>query len=131
MAKRYPEKRTVYDHCMKPQIRDAMAGQDAFTEWAKGITALANIGSGSCKLSGLITEACEGWTKADLKPFSDQIFQSFGADRVMWGSDWPVCRLKGEYNVWLSVAQSLNSHLTPLEQAKVFGQNTRSFYRLR
>ena len=72
---------------MKPQIRDAMAAQDAFTAWAKGITALVNIGSRYCKLSGLITEAREGWTKADLKPFSDHILQSFGSDRVMWGSD--------------------------------------------
>ena len=131
LAKRYPEMRTVYDHCMKPQIRDAMAGQDAFTEWAEGITALASISSGYCKFSGLITEAHEGWTKADLKPFSDHILQSFGPDRVMWGSDWPVCRLKGEYDVWLSTAQSLTAHSTPLEQAKVFGQNARNFYRLR
>ena len=131
LAKRYPEMRTVYDHCMKPQIRDAMGGQDALTKWAEGITALANIGSSYCKLSGLITEASEGWTKADLKPFSDHILQSFGADRVMWGSDWPVCRLQGEYDVWLSAAQSLTSHLTPLEQAKVFAQNARNFYHLR
>ena len=116
---------------MKPQIRDAMGGQDALTKWAEGITALANIGSSYCKLSGLITEAGEGWTKADLKPFSDHILQSFGADRVMWGSDWPVCRLQGEYDVWLNAAQSLTSHLTPLEQAKVFAQNARNFYHLR
>ena len=83
LAKQYPEMKTVYDRCMKPQIRDAMARQDAFTEWAKEITALANISSGYRKLSGLITETCEGWTKADLKPFSDHILQSFGSDRVM------------------------------------------------
>jgi len=59
---------------------------------------LADKTGSFCKLSGLVTEAGEGWTKDDLKPFTDHILEVFGPQRVMWGSDWPVCRLQSEYD---------------------------------
>ena len=127
---RYPDMRVVYDHCMKPQISDAMAGQNAFDVWADGISHLADQTTGYCKFSGLVTEAAKGWTIDDLRPFSDHILSAFGAQRVMWGSDWPVCRLQAEYQDWHDIALSLTEHLSQEERDAVFGRNAASFYRL-
>ncbi|WP_298837992.1 amidohydrolase [uncultured Roseobacter sp.] len=127
---RYPNLRVVFDHCMKPRIRDQQAGNDAFSEWAAGISRLAAETDGFCKFSGLITEAGEGWVTDDLRPFADHVLAAFGPDRLMWGSDWPVCRLQAEYGDWLDVAQQLTSHLTTSERADVFGGTAARFYRL-
>lgn len=128
LLRRYPEMRVVIDHCMKPQIRDAQAGQDAFSAWAEGMSRLAETGA-CCKLSGLVTEAQAGWTVDDLRPFSHHVLDSFGADRVMWGSDWPVCRLKAEYADWHAAAEALTAHLPPEDQAQIFGGTCQRFYR--
>ena len=127
---RYPEMRVVIDHLMKPQIHEQMAGKDAFTGWAAGMTRLADETQALCKFSAMITEAREGWTPEDLRPFSDHILQAFGARRVMWGSDWPVVRVFAEYGDWVEVAQGLTSGLSDAERAEVFGGTARRFYRL-
>jgi L-fuconolactonase len=130
LVKRYPSMRVVYDHCMKPQVRDARAGADAFTDWSEGIAWLAGETTGVCKLSGLVTEAADGWTIDDLRPFSDHVLMAFGPDRVMWGSDWPVCRLQADYDVWLATAQALTADLSAKERSAVFGGTAARFYRL-
>lgn len=130
LMKRYPGMRVVYDHCMKPQIREQQAGRDAFTEWAEKISLLAEETKGCCKLSGLITEADKGWTIEDLRPFANHVLQAFGADRIMWGSDWPVCRLEAEYEDWHEMAQQLVAHMTEKERAEIFGGTAARFYRL-
>lgn len=127
---RYPDLRVVYDHCMKPQIRDQRAGKDAFSAWADGMTKLAEETTGWCKLSGLVTEADAGWTPDDLGPFADHVIAAFGPDRVMWGSDWPVCRLEAEYDIWFETAQALTADLSARDQAKIFGGTAARFYRL-
>lgn len=126
----YPGMRTVIDHCMKPKVRDAMAGGDAFSDWAKGMTRLAQDTSAFCKLSGLVTEATDGWCMDDLRPFVDHVMHSFGPARVMWGSDWPVCRLQAEYDVWQDTANALTKQLSEVERADVFGGTAARFYRL-
>ena len=130
LIRRYPSLRVVYDHCMKPQIRDQQAGRDAFSGWAEGIARLAGETQGYCKLSGLVTEAAPGWTLDDLRPFADHVIRAFGPDRVMWGSDWPVCRLQAEYGDWMSIAQKLTAHLSRSEQEWIFGRTATRFYRL-
>lgn len=127
---RYPAMRTVYDHCMKPQIREQQTGKDAFTEWSDGITRLAEDSSGFCKLSGLVTEADEGWQPQDILPFIQHILDAFGPDRVMWGSDWPVCRLQSEYADWHALAQAATQHLSQDERDEIFGGAAVRFYRL-
>ncbi|WP_300061518.1 amidohydrolase [uncultured Roseobacter sp.] len=127
---RYPEMRVVIDHLMKPQIHEQMAGKDAFTDWAAGMIRLAEETGAFCKFSAMITEARDGWTPEDLRPFSDHILQAFGARRVMWGSDWPVVRVFAEYGDWLDVAQGLTDGLSEAERAEVFGGTARRFYRL-
>ena len=127
----YPDMRVVIDHCMKPQIRDAMEGKDAFTQWADGISRLAAGTSAHVKLSGLVTEAADGWSSDDLHLFARHVLDRFGANRVMWGSDWPVCRLQAEYDHWLGVAETLTAHLNAADRQAVFGETAARFYRLR
>ena len=130
MMARYPTMRLVYDHCMKPQIRDQRVGQDAFSLWANGMSRLAQETSGCCKFSGLMTEADDGWTIEDIRPFADHVLHVFGADRVMWGSDWPVCRLQSTYDDWHDIALTLTSGLSNQEHSDVFGETAARFYRL-
>ncbi|MFK7745333.1 MAG: amidohydrolase [Roseobacter sp.] len=130
LAQRYPDLRMVYDHCMKPQIRDQQAGTDAFSNWAEGMTALAEKTRGYCKFSALVTEAESGWTPEDIAPFAQHILTAFGPDRVLWGSDWPVCRLQAEYDTWLDMAKGFTAHLTTDQQTAIYGGNAVRFYRL-
>ncbi len=127
LLQRYPTMRVVIDHCMKPQISDHSPAN--FQHWADGMSRLADTGA-FCKFSALITEANPDWTVADLKPYVDHVLSAFGPDRVMWGSDWPVCRLRAEYEVWHSAAQSLTAHLPATARARIFGGTAAQFYRL-
>lgn len=127
---RYPDLRVVIDHCMKPRIRDQQAGQDAFSAWATGMTRLAEETQACCKLSGLVTEANESWTLEDLRPFAAHVLAAFGPERVMWGSDWPVCRLRASYNAWRDAAEALTADLDTAARAQVFGGTATRFYRL-
>jgi L-fuconolactonase len=120
----HPDMRLVIDHSMKPQIRDG-----AFDEWAAGMSRLAETPA-FCKLSGLVTEAAEGWTVDDLRPYADHVLAAFGAERVLWGSDWPVCRLRAEYGDWLAAAETLTAGLTEAELEEVFGGTAVRAYRL-
>ncbi|WP_147106987.1 amidohydrolase [Tateyamaria sp. syn59] len=130
VAKRYPGLRVVYDHCMKPQIRDQQAGQDAFTQWADGMTQLAQETDGCVKFSALVTEADDGWSIEDIRPFARHILDAFGPGRVMWGSDWPVCRLRSEYGDWHDMAGVLTDHLSDADQTKIFCETAIRFYGL-
>ena len=130
LMSRYPEMRVVYDHCMKPQIRDQRAGKDALSEWSDGMSRLAEETTGCCKFSGLVTEADEGWTLEDLRPFAEHVLSAFGASRVMWGSDWPVCRLQAEYSDWHDTAQQLTGDLSEDARADIFGGTAERFYHL-
>lgn len=120
----HPDMRVVIDHCMKPQIRDG-----AFDAWAEGMSRLAATPA-FCKLSGLVTEAGEGWTVDDLRPCAGHVLSAFGAARVLWGSDWPVCRLRAEYDAWLAAAEALTADLGEDSQRAIFGGTAVSAYRL-
>jgi L-fuconolactonase len=118
LLRRYPEMRVVIDHSMKPEIRAHASG-------------LANETHACCKLSGLVTEADEGWVLDDLRPYADHVLTAFGADRVMWGSDWPVCQLRAGYDDWRAAAVALTAHLDEQERDRVFGGTAIEFYRLK
>ena len=124
---RYPDLRAVVDHCMKPQIRDH--SDASFRHWADGISRLADTGAW-CKFSALVTEADPDWTVAELQPYAEHVFRAFGAERVMWGSDWPVVRLRCEYDTWRAAAEQLTATLTEPEKGWVFGGTASEFYRL-
>ncbi|WP_170481646.1 amidohydrolase family protein [Ruegeria arenilitoris] len=125
---RYPKMRVVVDHCMKPQI--GAHTEARFAHWAERMTRIAVETGAFCKLSGIITEASEDWSVDTLRPYTDHVLQAFGLNRVMWGSDWPVCRLRGEYDAWHTAAQALTAHLSVADKAKVFGETAVAFYRL-
>jgi L-fuconolactonase len=128
LLKRYPALRVVIDHCMKPQIRTHSAA--SFRHWADGMARIARETGAYCKFSALITEASADWTATDLAPYVDHILAVFGAERVMWGSDWPVCRLRGEYADWRGAALDLAAGLSDADKAMVFGGTAQHFYRL-
>lgn len=130
LVTRYPELRVVFDHCMKPQVRAAQRGEDAFSRWADGMSQVAEQSTGACKLSGLVTEADDGWDIKDLRPFARHVLDAFGPERVMWGSDWPVCRLQAEYGNWFEIANELTDHLSEADRAQIFGGTAMRIYRL-
>jgi L-fuconolactonase len=122
---KYPDMRVILDHCMKPQIADR-----AFDAWAPGIARIASETGAFCKLSGLVTEASENWTVDDLKPYVDHVLESFGPERIVWGSDWPVCTLRATYGQWIDATDQLLTGLGADERAAILGGNAVRFYRL-
>ena len=121
-----PGVRFVLDHCAKPPI----ASGD-LSEWRRGIARLARHANVSCKISGLITEASwTRWSASDILPCLDVAAAAFGADRLMFGSDWPVCLLAGEYARVAELVESWAARLTATERERVFGGTAMSVYRL-
>lgn len=125
---RYPQMKSVVDHCMKPQIRDH--SEENFRFWADGLKKIADDTDAFCKLSGIVTETDGNWDIEALRPYADHVLTVFGPDRVMWGSDWPVVRLVCEYDVWREAAEALTRELGPQERARVFGGSAAEFYSL-
>ncbi|MGW1006023.1 amidohydrolase family protein [Streptomyces sp. NPDC002520] len=126
-ARRLPGLRFVLDHIGKPGIA---AG--ALEPWASELRDLAAEPNTFCKLSGLVTEAdWQGWTVDDLRPFAETVLGSFGPDRVMYGSDWPVCTLAADYAEVLDAARALTAGLSVAERGGVFGGTAANAYRLR
>ncbi|WP_435136299.1 amidohydrolase family protein [Pseudopelagicola sp. nBUS_19] len=124
---RFPDLRVVIDHGMKPQIRSH--SKERLAHWAAGMTRLAEKTTAFCKFSGLVTET-DGWSLDALRPYADHLLHAFGPERMMWGSDWPVCRLEASYNVWYDTARSLMSHVSDDAQDLIFGGTASTFYRL-
>ncbi|SEB09056.1 amidohydrolase family protein [Paraburkholderia sartisoli] len=124
---RFPRLRIVIDHGAKPAIRD---GAVAWQPWADGIERLARFPQVHCKLSGLATEAAPGWNEATLRPYVDHLLARFGPSRLMWGSDWPVLNLNGDYPTWHAAANALLASLSQTQCDAVFGGNAAAFYRL-
>ena len=115
--------RVVIDHGSKPLIRDGV-----ISGWDADMTALAQETDAFCKLSGLITEAAADWTVDDLRPFVDHLLATFGPDRLIWGSDWPVATLAGSYERWLDATDVLLAGLDENARAAIFGGNALRAY---
>lgn len=123
---RYPEMRAVVDHFMKPQFGEP----DWFAPWSDGMSRIAEDTGAFCKLSGLVTEAGPDVTVETLRPAADHVLKVFGPERVMWGSDWPVARLRMEYDAWHRMAGDLTAHLSETARERVFAGSARAFYRI-
>jgi L-fuconolactonase len=118
--------RFVIDHIAKPDIKNKN-----IERWANGMKAIARHENVWCKVSGMITEAdWQSWVISDFEPYLDIIFEAFGPDRVMFGSDWPVCNLAGGYQQMLSVVKNYTAKLSEDEQARFWGLNAIEFYKL-
>jgi L-fuconolactonase len=122
-----PKLRAVVDHISKPPIAGGRLG-----DWAMGLTAVAAHRNVCCKLSGMVTEADhENWRPVDLEPFVRHAFDAFGEDRVMFGSDWPVCLQAASYAEVLNALRTiLDRHLTADGMDKLLGWNAIDFYKL-
>jgi L-fuconolactonase len=127
LVSKFPEQRFVIDHLAKPNIKS----QDlAF--WRTHIRRVAESPNVFCKLSGLVTEAdWRNWKAADFKPYLDVVFDAFCADRLMFGSDWPVCLLAATYKQVKKVIEDYLHGYTTAQKENVFGGNAIRFYNLK
>lgn len=124
-AEKHAQLPIVIDHCAKPYI-----ARGELEPWRTQMAAIARHKNVYCKLSGLITEAGESWSAETLKPYVDAIIDVFSPQRIMWGSDWPVCLLAGSYTQWRNAAQELTAHLSTADRAAIFGETAAQFYGL-
>ena len=116
----------VIDHIAKPYIK-----QGLFKDWAKNMKVIAKREHVYCKVSGMVTEAYwQNWKEEDFNPYLDVIFESFGEDRIMYGSDWPVCLVAATYEQQLSIIQNYVSR-NKIDARKIFGENAKDFYRIK
>lgn len=126
LVRQFPNQPFVLNHIAKPLIKDQV-----FEPWQEQIQELAKIPNVYCKLSGLITEAdWHAWKPEDIYPYLDIVVDAFGSDRLMSGSDWPVCQLAGNYEV---VCELLSCYFEPFsedDKNKIWGQNAVKFYNL-
>ena len=129
-----PQLAFVLDHLGKPPIAEANTGTGTGTvdePWSTWIRALAAEPNVVCKLSGMVTEAhWDTWTTADLRPYAETALDAFGADRMMFGSDWPVCLLAATYSEVYETARDLVSGLSEPEREAVFSTTATRVYRL-
>jgi L-fuconolactonase len=122
-----PTLHAVVDHVSKPEIKNRK-----LDPWRSLMSEVAQHPNIYCKLSGMVTEANhEDWTPEDLRPYVEHVVKSFGFNRVMFGSDWPVCLLAGTYDHVIGALQTiLQPHLSKQHEADVFGGNAARFYKL-
>jgi L-fuconolactonase len=125
-AKAFPQARFVLDHAAKPPIADGGSA-----EWSDRINSLAACGNVWCKISGLATEArWNDWDAERLFPFVAHAARCFGEDRLIFGSDWPVCLLAGSYGEIKGALDACLAKLGPNVRKKAFGANANAAYRL-
>lgn len=126
-VKKFPDQRFVIDHMAKPYIKDGF-----FDGWAILMKEIAKHENVYCKLSGMITEAdFNSWTPDQINPYMDLVLGAFGSDRIMYGSDWPVCLVAGNYARVKQLVTDFISKLSTNEQRKIMGDNAIYFYNLK
>jgi L-fuconolactonase len=120
---RHPDLPVVIDHAAKPDIRNGV-----MEPWATQMRAIAADTGALCKVSGMATEAGPVWNTETLRPYVDVLLESFGPERLMFGSDWPVLLEAGDYLRWAATANELMAGVPPDGRGKIFGGNAATFY---
>lgn len=124
LVQKLPAQPFVLDHTAKPDIKNGK-----LTDWKTRIHELAQSPNVCCKLSGLVTEAdWHSWKYEDFVPFLDVVFEAFSPDRLMFGSDWPVCLLAASYAQVVQIIEGYIERHAPAAQGKIFGENAFRFY---
>jgi L-fuconolactonase len=124
LARHFPHQPFVLDHLAKPPIKDG-----ALSPWRERIRELAKSPNVMCKISGMVTEAdCKAWKHEDFRPYLDLVVEAFGEDRLMYGSDWPVCLLAGTYEKVHALAAGYFAQFSATAREKIFGENAGRFY---
>ncbi|CAM3499992.1 amidohydrolase family protein [Zobellia roscoffensis] len=125
-VKKFPNQRFVIDHIAKPYIKDGF-----YDGWATLMKEIGKHKNVYCKLSGMITEAdYKTWTAEQLQPYMHLTLEAFGSERLMFGSDWPVCLVAGNYGQVKSIVSHFISTLSSQDQNMIMGANAREFYNL-
>ena len=126
LLEQVPDLRTVVDHISKPPIAEGET-----EPWSIDFARVAENPTVMCKVSGMVTEADhENWTPDDLRPYVERVVELFGYDRLMFGSDWPVCTQAATYGQVISAYREALGRLSDTDRDAVFGGNATRFYRL-
>ena len=127
LVEKLPGQRFVIDHLAKPDVKNRTICQ----EWARHMRAIAQNPEVRCKISGMVTEAdWRAWKPTDFRPYLDVVFEAFGNERLLFGSDWPVCLLAASYKQVLGIVEEYLRGWPETEQSKIFGENADRFYGL-
>ena len=126
LVRKFPEQKFVLDHIAKPFIRDG-----TLSPWKEQIRELALASNVWCKVSGMVTEAKRhAWKREDFRPYLDVVLAAFGTDKLMFGSDWPVCLLSGSYEEVFGIVENYVHGFPAAVREKVLGGNCAEFYGL-
>ena len=125
LLEQLPQQRLVIDHLAKPDIAAGL-----IDDWAEDIRAIAKHEHVHMKLSGMVTEAAADWQEEDFQKYMGVIFEAFGEDRILYGSDWPVCLLRAEYSQVCDLALNFVKKYSATAEEKVFGANAVKFYKI-
>ncbi len=126
LVQEFPQQRFVVDHIAKPRIADSL-----MEPWGRDIRELAKFENVWCKLSGMVTEArWKRWSPHDFRPYLDIVFEAFGPQRLMVGSDWPVCTLSARYDETIRLIAEYLKDLLPQQRDSIQGNNAAHFYNL-
>jgi L-fuconolactonase len=121
---KFPEQPFVVDHIAKPLVKEK-----EIASWSRHMRVLGAVSNVSCKVSGLITEGnWRHWRPEDFHPYLDVVFEVFGPDRLLFGSDWPVCTLAGTYTQVIGLVEDYVRDRPQSEKDKLFGGNAARFY---
>ena len=122
----FPEQKFVIDHLAKPDIK-----KGEIKIWQKQMKEVAQHQNVWCKVSGMITEAdWKTWQAEHLTPYLDAVWEVFGANRLMFGSDYPVCNVAGSYSQWVNILKAFTAQFSEDEKAAFWGKTAISFYNL-
>lgn len=126
-VKAFPDQVFILDHIAKPHIKNQV-----FTPWKENIEKLAKFPNVHCKLSGMVTEAdWKRWKEEDMIPYLEIVLENFGFERVMIGSDWPVCKVAGQYGKVMEIVRNFIQNLSVAEQRAVLGENAQRIYNIK
>ncbi|NJK95795.1 MAG: amidohydrolase family protein [Bacteroidetes bacterium] len=127
LVKLFPDQVFILDHIAKPDIKNQL-----LSPWKEDIQKLATYPNVFCKVSGMVTEAnWNSWKQEDFNPYLDVVFENFGSDRVMIGSDWPVCTVAGSYGHVMNIVEDYIQPFSIQEKAAVTGDNAKRLYQLK
>lgn len=127
LVRRCPDTVFILDHLGKPDIKQHM-----LDPWQSDLRALAELPNVSCKISGMVTEADNlSWQPADLEPYIEVVFTSFGEERVLFGGDWPVVLLASSYHRWYQTLQAITARLPVAARRRLWAENAQRLYRIK
>ena len=122
----FPNQQFVIDHIAKPEIKNKK-----IDDWKKQMREVGRYQNVHCKISGMVSEAdWKNWRAEDFTPYLDVVIEAFGSERIMYGSDWPVCLVAASYENMLAIVENYFSSFTHNEQRSFFGGNAIKFYNL-